>query len=84
MANDFFRGTSIELRVCFFAFMVDLAGGLLAALGVAVDSKVISLVGYVICVLAVVTGFGAIILGWLRIAAKVLKTITLFLKKKCR
>lgn len=73
--SDFFRGTTPELRVGFFAFVVGLVGVGLGFLGFAIEVRWLSILGYCVVALSVSTGFGGIALGWVRIIQQIIKGI---------
>lgn len=75
MPKNLFRGTTWQLRIGFFAFLLGLFGACLGFLGFYLGSRTISIIGYGICVMAIVIGFGAIGIGWLVMAMKIFKKL---------
>ncbi len=69
MAQDFFRGTTPEMRWGMVGFCIAAIGAILGFLGFGIAVRTVSLVGFGLCVVGVAIGFIAVAIGmakWLR------------------
>lgn len=78
--RSFFYGATREIKIVFLGFIVAGIGVILGFIGYAVEIKILSILGFGVCIIGIMVGVYGVLHGWIQNLKKILKVI----KRKTR